>query len=462
MPRLPLLLTVLCAAPSLALAQGSVKLQDVVELPKLGIDEADHATVAMNSNGDVFVAWHCRIRPGGPHQVEGVLMRRNTGLSWDPPQPADVLLLGDQSLGIFSPYEECTKPDVVALGTDFLVTWPRNEPYTGFSQLETALITVPPAGPVVVDSQMPGQGWIVEDNLVGGDAGLMPDLCARETLPGTAAVFYAEEVYSQASLREYEVRGTTIDFNVSPPVIGTPAVLATGIPVDNTNYGPTGGRVLVDAVEDDHGYFVFAFENFQLASHHNTPTDEGWIGVKRYAESLGTWTEYESQTYLGLDPTHRQRRPMLAASRVDTGNTVSVAWLEHGKTFLADIDVRYGELEFHGGASPGSVTMTNFIYPNLGGRDHALPVPIHSRNFRTVLCSRWWIIATGVVAFSAVPWIPERPLPTPVDWGWRPAADLLEIGAPGASGSRLISVSYEGESLTGSGLTAIYVQMFRS
>ncbi len=459
-PRLHLLLLATAGlAPPIA-AQGTALLQDVIELPRLGAGEADHATVALNANGDAFVTWHARSSFGGPHQVEGVLVRRGTGMSWEIPAPTDTILLGDPSLALLSPFEECTKPDVIALGDDFLVVWPRNAPFSGYSQLEAALVVVPPAGPPVVDQPLPGQGWTVDANLVGGDAGVMPNLSAREAFPGTAAVVYAHETFAQAALREYEVRATTLDFSVSPPVIGAPAAVANGVPVDNTTWGPAGGRVLPDLVEDDHGYFVLAYESFELAVHHGLPTDEGHIVIQRLQESGGAWSVLETHLMSGLSLQDRQRRPSLATSRADNENTVSISWFEQGNGFLDDIDTRYGEIEFLGGSQVGTVAQFNYVFPNLPKRDHSLSVPLHSPGFRTVLCSRWYSFMTGVVAFSAQPSLPERPLPNQPSWSWRPAADLLEIGAPGTRDSRLIAVSYEADSLT-TPYDVIFLQLFR-
>ncbi len=459
-PRLHLILLATASLAPPITAQGTALLQDVIELPRLGGGEADHATVALNANGDAFVTWHARTAFGGPHQVEGVLVRRGSGMSWQIPAPADTILLGDPSLALLSPFEECTKPDVVALGNDFLVVWPRNAPFSGFSQLEAALVVVPPAGPPVVDQALPGQGWVVDANVVGGDAGVMPDLSAREAFPGTAAVVYASETFAQAALREYEVRATTLDFSVSPPVVAAPTVVASGVPVDNTTWGPAGGRVLPDLVEDDFGHFVLAYESFELSVHHGLPTDEGHIVVHRLQENAGAWSVLETHVMNGLVLEYRQRRPNLATSRADGSNTVSISWFEQGNGLLDDIDTRYGELDFLGGNQVGTVSQFNYVFPNLPKRDHSLSVPLHSPGFRTLICSRWFSFMTGVVAFSALPAIPERPLPNQPDWSWRPAADLLEIGAPGARNSRLIAVSYEGNSPV-TPFDVIFLQLFR-
>ncbi|RMH05464.1 MAG: hypothetical protein D6702_00265 [Planctomycetota bacterium] len=440
--------------------QGTINLQDVLELPSLATGDLDHALVVLNDNGDAFAAWQGEDAATGRHQVEGVLIRRASGLTWTVPQPADVLLLGDPSHAVFSSGEECNKPDVVSLGQDFAVVWARNEPNTGWSQLEVARILVPPAGPPVVDSAAPGLGWTVDPLVVGGDAGLMPDLAARAAAPGEVAVAYAHETYSQAAIREYDLRATTIDLNASPPQIGPIVTLAGPIPVDNTAYGPVGGRVLPDMVEDDFGHLVIAYESFELAVHNGLAGDEGHVHVHRFAESGGIWTELEHVVLDGQNLGFRQRRPNLATSHTDLGNTVSLAWIEQGLRLFADLDVRYGELEFLGGAGPGTVAVTHQPFPNLANRDHAHPAPIHARAFRAVVCCRWYTLKTGIVAFNAAPPIPERPLPTNVNWAWRPAADLIEIGQPGAPDSRLIAISYEGDSLSGSG-QAIFVQFFR-
>jgi len=161
---------------------------------------ADHATVAMNSNKDILVAFHT-VRdwtlpgellppPGSPNylgglkQVEIAFFDYDESSSVDKWNHVETRILGGMEhmpISVFSQrIIKCERPDVVAVGDKFFVVWTRryssasdfagqeNEP----AVLECAWIEIDNGAMVVhgTDSPVagPGLGFILDSHLPGG------------------------------------------------------------------------------------------------------------------------------------------------------------------------------------------------------------------------------------------------------------------------------------------------------
>lgn len=94
---------------------------------------ADHMLIRMNARGDALVVWQSK-RTLSPStftwQAEGVYLEYNQ----DPVSPewtvGASLMLGDPTLGLWAAAggqgpDACIKPNIVPMGDDFMVTWPR-------------------------------------------------------------------------------------------------------------------------------------------------------------------------------------------------------------------------------------------------------------------------------------------------------------------------------------------------
>ena len=442
-------------------AQSTFRLGETVVLPALGAGPADHATVAVSARGDLFVTWQSDATTPGPstQQVEGMLLRYLGGTSWELPGASEILLLGDPGLSLIAATEECRKPDVVAVGENFLVSWPRHDPLSGDAQLEAVRIVVPPSGPPVVEAPAAGQGFVVDPTVAAGDAGLMPDLARLARAPQLAAVVYAAETLAQGDWREYEIRYAELDFSGARPRFSVPQVIVPWLAVDTTVFGPGGGRVLPDAVEDDYGNLVVAYEQFLVANHLTNPTNEGHVFIRRYRNSAGVLLELDSQAFQGSALQDRQRRPNVAASRLDQRNAVSLAWTDTPDG-PGDIDTRYVEVNFTGGPSSGVVSVTDYGFPNLSNRSDYHPIPVHGRSLRLALGVRLFPAEQRLLYHEAVPAVVTDVIASPASDVWRPAADLLEFGTPGTPRSRLLPITYEATE-SGAGDRRIHLVMFR-
>lgn len=90
--------------------------------------KADHATVAINDTGDILIAYHANTATSGEKQVEvahytlapasGILTHTSTEVI------GGVGGFGQDPLGLGG-LIKCERPDVIAVGDMFFVTWTR-------------------------------------------------------------------------------------------------------------------------------------------------------------------------------------------------------------------------------------------------------------------------------------------------------------------------------------------------
>ncbi len=447
-------------------AQAVLHFGDVLELPSTTTGGADHATLAINNRGDVFLAWQAT-RPdlSGSfpiRQVEGVYLERTGKFTWRVPTLSDVLVLGDPSLGLLGSQETCRKPDVVAVGLDFVVVFPRNipdgAPGGGTAQLEAVFVGRVPGSNPVLDVPMAGAGWVVDPLLQSGDAGVMPDLARLSTAADMAGVFYVHQDFANGTQREYDIRYARLDFTNSPPVIGAPTVAVANLPLDDGPGGPpVGGLVLPDAQSDDFGNLVLGYSAYVEAGHQGAPKDKGTIQVRRFQETGGSLVPLDSWEYVGPVRFNHQRRPMLAASRKDKKNTVSLAWMDVPPGSNSLVEVKHWELLFPSAAA-GPVSDNDLQFPASGFRT-TLPAVMHARRYRLCLAT-----VHGPNHLIPVAWIPtERSGLVKVHFPsvdpTRMAVDVLEFGNLGSAGSRVTPMSYEAVGSTRP--SAIFLEILR-
>jgi len=417
-----------------------------VSLTAAGVSgHADHAVVAMNSRGDVCVAWHTQRLDlaGEPAQVEAAVLPYLGNGRWEAPLDASsglLFVLGDPAVHVLQTqvHEACRKADVVAMGEDFVVTWPRtplggNTAGSIDTRLEVARIFRDPAsGAWLVDEPSPGVGWLLDGTVSNGAGGVMPDLAADDGLwPGLTAVAYVHAVREALPERDFELRLTVTDFSGSPPLVLGTWTLDRAVPLDDPLGlgGPSGGKVLPDVVFDDEGRLILAYEAYGLANHvlpglGALPADQGRIVVERWDLASGTPVLLERWYRYGSDPAWWQRRPNLATSRQDRKNAVSLSWMVQD-TGGTDTDTSYEELTL---PATGPASWSDLGFPNLAWVDHRMPVPVHGANqLRICLSSEG-----SAQPRAGVAWLPMQqvllPLPpAPMD-KWRFAADLWEPG----------------------------------
>ena len=444
--RFSQILALLVLASPAALAQTTIGPGEVVLLPRI-LGGCDHATVAVNSRGDIFVTWNSAATVSGRNtkQIEGVLVPMVSSYRWQVPDTSDVVLLGDPGLGLSGGVDKCHKPDVAAVGRNFLVTWPRIHTADRTASLEVAVIRVSASGTMTVDVPAPGQGYVVDPDFRSGLAGGMPDLARLSYNPANpgdplsdhGVVAYAHEIEDSGSFNAYDIRAATIHTRKSPPVIGGPAELVRGLAVDSTGSYPTGGRVLPDIVEDDEGKLVLAYEEFIDKVRFGSSKDRGRIVVKRFEWAAPHLVEVDSIALYGDLKHNRQRRPNLSASHADFDNTVSIAWPEMDENGDQP-STHFGVLDFTSGAA----VYTDIGFPNVPGAEELRPVPLQGLQLRTAVAE---ILSPTEHKFSFVSLWPVpafRDLPTGGLDPERPALDIVET-ENFKPGGRVVPVVFE-------------------
>lgn len=444
-------------------AQGTLQLGQTVELGSSAAGDADHATVAVNSSGDVFVAWSALRTDLNPPtlQVEGAYLRYLGAGTWEIPQvggSAGHWVLGDPMAGVYGAAPEpCRKPDVTAMGSDFAVTWPRSNAAGTQSRLEIVRIVVTGSGPPAVDGLAPGVGHVVDPAVDAESAGVMPDLVTLAAGPAKAGVVYADAEAQSPPYREFDVRYARVDFGATPPVVEGPMVLVDDLPCDDSRISgePAGGRVLPDVVSDDLGSLVLSYETYVRAGHQGAAQDEGRVVASWFANgSSGTPSLLASRSFGGRQPSDLVRRPNLAASRLDPWNSASLTYMDLPDGG-GDSDVSYFELLWQS----GTIRAKDHRFPNHPSRSDGLPVPGHGSALRFSLSTRDLGGASQIKAFAPLlPGRPFRTVPAPTSQPWRPSTDLMEPAPPDLPAySALIPVTYEGPTLTGGATLRIFL-----
>ncbi|MGB0684910.1 MAG: hypothetical protein ACPGQD_01775 [Planctomycetota bacterium] len=438
-------------------AQQSVGFGETAQLPTVATAGADHATIATNSHGDSFVAWHGTFSSGF-HVVEGALITYEAGTFTS--GQSTKWVLGDATLGIMGPNgDTCTKPDVIAMPDDtFIVAWQRSERGGSTNaRIEACRVTVRDGNgdllvTPILDVAQPGEGFVIDANIEKGDSGVMVDLVALDQ--DTVAAVYVHQASSSVdpisgyTYRDYDLRITRMDWDLgpgSPSFLFGPTTLQPNIPLDSTPTHPfNGGQVLPDVVLDDLGDLVVAYEQFRLDGHGGVPSsNEGHVVVRRFIGygKPNELTQTNADFFTNFINRH-QRRPNLAASRDDNVNSVSLTWMEDEVTFWRSNAIFGLELDY--GPGTGPPTTRPLYWPNENGREDTLPAVVHGTDkLRFILGVRGFSSGDRLL-LSRTKEADIFELSTAIKWPWRPAADLVENTNMAGVTNKLLFVTYEG------------------
>lgn len=433
---------------------------EVFELPTASpwLGKADHVVSAINDRGDIFVTWSASVfQIGHPYaemrRVEGAFLRRTNDFRW---KLYPTVTLGETQpslmpggVPIFANGDNCRKPDVVATGNDFIVAWQRleigNSP-NGY--LECARIQVSDIGEPVVNLAHPaGIGFLLDDQVDLRHAGGMVDLAYDHSGHGNQVVaVYASRIAAQptksGNVYDFELRAVPFGFqgNQTAPQIKHVQVLVDDVALDDFIRGdPRGGRVLPDAVFDQFGKLVVAYEDFRLAVRTGT-ADQGHISLRRFeVKRNGTFTELNNQSLVGTNPQLAMRRPNLMRS----GDS-QVIDLAFGERIIPGqaTDVFHYTVQYPDAVS--DAVLTDLQSTMTAGIDEDLPVPVQLPYFRAIV-----ICADPPQGKRRV----SRQAPGQTDWTdfsefaglnpWRPAMAVL-ADDPNRPGKSLAVLTVEG------------------
>ena len=441
-------------------AQQTFTTGETIQLPSMTVSAADHATLATNSYGDVFIANHADHASGGK-MVEGTAIASIGNHAF---RTSDTLLLGDPSLNLVGA-DTCRKPDVEALGDgSFVVVWPRSDRnHVAPARLEAVRVVLRNLHGVLLSApevhrSAPGRGYLLDANVTAGDAGLMPDLVwLGEQDELGCAVVYAHEIdtslTSNKQFREYELRCSRIDWSkwhFDPRFLDGPHVVVPNIPMDNPLTDPfTGGLILPDLVLDDCGSLVVAFEEAVLAPHFNhSGPFQSRIRMLRF-ESFGSVNPLQQIDVVSLPSAsseHRARRPNLSSSREDGTDSVSVTYGLEGLQG-AGTGIEYKSVVYKADGVGGYRALQNAHWVQDPNKFDNLPSVADDKDLRSCFAVRQFQgqrkLVSSLSHSSGLTALTE--VHTPIQFPWRPAAKLTTYTTPGAGHDlSFAAICYEG------------------
>lgn len=450
-PLISALVSLLLICP--VAAQQTFNYGQDITLPSVGPLGADHATIAVNSFGDSFVAYHSLFGTDR-HMVEGMGIFALGNGQFQTGSTAH-FALGNQSLNVLGD-DSCIKPDVVALPDDsFIVCWPRlDKSGVNPARIEMCRVVMRDgagarlAAPLVIAPQA-GVGFVIDADFEANDSGGMVDLVNLED--GTVAAVYAHQTsrvvdpLNSDTWREYDLRITRVDWNLDPSdpsFITPPTAMVSDIAFDNPGgHPPRGGQVLPDVVLDDSANIVLAYEEFWLNGHDGVSgTNLGHIVVKRFAgyQAATPMVEMNSNNFT-RDPLRAQRRPNLSTSRFDNQNSVSLTWGQDEVWFLTDKIVSR-QIQYQ----PSGVAVQNLYWQNNPSYEDALPTIVHGANIsRFTLATREYPNKNVLLVARSLE-VDMLEIPTPVDYPLRPSATLREKDDGAGGIDQFLYVTYEG------------------
>jgi hypothetical protein len=422
-------------------AQADYYVGNTIELPSIGNGSADHAAIAVNHFGDTVIVNHTSA--SSTRKAVELNALAPLGVSHgDGFKLFNTRLLGDPTLNIFGVgNDHCTKPAVESLGDgSFLAVWSRHD-LSGAqpSRIEICKISTRNIfGNLLPQVQIlttrTGEGILLDDTSISGDAGFMPDIASNKTAGSSKAIaIFAHEQSRYKSytntFRDYDLRAKKIHWprTSSSPTLGPLVTLETNIPIDNVNTEAyAGGLVLPDAVIDDAGALIIVYESYLISPHnwHFGPS-EGSIQLRRYSESLSLFDEIEFQ---GHGTARHQRRPMIATSDKDATNAVTLAWNDIDDNVSLSHRAHFRSVTFTGNTAGHTTPMVIPWDESFGQKDDMVNVAM-SKHAKLVMTTRTLLnrkALYGTFAQSSKPPVTNEfadNSPQP----WRPAIAIHDL-----------------------------------
>ncbi len=452
----------LCLLATPASAQTAVADNEVFQIPSHSpwLGKADHSTIAVNDRGDVFVTWSSSVYwLGHPYaqmrRVEGAYLRRTLPHRW---VLYPTVILGEAKpdnlpggTSVYANGDNCRKPDVVAVGNDFIVAWQRLE--IGDSdqgQMECARIQVDANGhPEVQLKEEEGIGFILDPHVDLRAAGGMVDLAHhRESNQNDVVAVYVSRKSALPTATgvayDFELRAVSFEFqkNKVKPQVKTPRLLDAEVAFDDFVPGdPIGGRVLADAVFDKDGNLVVAYEDFRKAVRFGEQgVDAGKICLARFqVHGNGKFTQLNHQEIVGSNPQWAMRRPNLI--RTDDDTVINLAFGER-QIPTQSTDVYHYRVEYPNATADATLTDLGALLSD--DIDEGLPIPLQLHGYQAVvICADPPNGARRITrqAEGNDLWhdLEEFDAVNP----WRPALDVLRED-PVLSGGYIIAMTVEG------------------
>ncbi|MGB0953567.1 MAG: hypothetical protein ACPG31_10085 [Planctomycetota bacterium] len=375
--------------------------------------ETDHATVAMNRQRDIAVAYHAS-RPditgsGNMKQVEVALFAWQGNEQWEHVDTVVVGAIGHDPLHYGKDFVKCERPDIIAVGDRFFVVWTRRYQGAEFQRepavLECAWIGVDDVGDFAIyNNDFPiGRGVPLDahDSILGQrdfwvkDCAGVPDAVVLSGQGGAGqqevAVIYPHQTEFTADPsgdRSFEQRLVTCSLDDQGHVArGDYKLLHTDIPFDgpmSPNLAVVPGLILPDAApspETDAFWLAFEWQTMEFGLEHGRVQLEYWQRV------AGEWIRHDSVGFrsptIPIFKSRLRRRPNLDSLPVPGQTPEAIlAFNKVDPHPLPGADgstnVVLSEVQFDGQA----ITATSgngTWWPNGSAFDDGKPVPMVSR-----------------------------------------------------------------------------------
>jgi len=356
--------------------------------------KADHATVAINDSNDILIAYHSTDGVNAPKQVEVAHYKPNTTSGVVTHTSTVVIGAASHDPLLLGGSRKCERPDVIAVGDMFFVTWTRiynagEKP----SVLECAWIKYDATnGLQVFNGQTsPDLGYPLDSDSAGAGSSFHVKECA-----GVADAFVVSEsggilragvAYSHQTkmsgtilplpdpTRRFDMRLALSEFNINQNTLSAvaPETIISNIRFDGDT-GNSAALILPDAVrgvaEDE---FWLTYE----AQIESGSTVQGKVRLSYVKKNLvgNSWAPQATYVF-GTTTAQVLRRPMLFNHK-DTPRNVSIAFSR--PLSPTTLDVHFSSWAYH---SPGflSQELGSNQFNNVSNENR--PIPLNATGYK--------------------------------------------------------------------------------
>ena len=361
--------------------------------------------MAVNDQRDFLVVWHTEYDPvGAPSllRVEGIYGAYDPQTeTWELSQP---IVLGAP----LQASERCHKPDVIAIDSnDFAVTWARLDS-NGLDRVEAVLVRDAEPGsadPVIVRPAI-GQGYIVDDGLVGEPLGILPELVWTELMGDDEFAIVYNQVTADVPGPPHHIEAEIRWAHVKPNGGAWSAqaeVLVSAIPIDGVMADTLqGSRGVVDALFIEGDRFCLAWEQaeYVTGSKYRSSVQLRLCDYKLTGPP-SVLRSYSFQAGEG-ELARLIRRPKLMRSPLEDGPEIAVA------CFDVRIDEEQGKLTWSPGILAWELNLVTgevlaLPIPMLSAKSRLLPVPLTTLDTRALFFS-WYELGHPVQQLGEIHW----------------------------------------------------------